>query len=289
MIWVKELLTSFLLYILIFGVTVALLGGILLYLKGWKIARILIWAGSALGLVVLCYQVSLIPRISYAKHQPKQSKQFLRVGFYNKHYLNQDFESIRQRLVDNRLDLLAIAEVTTKQFSGFEQAFDQYYLTKFDCSCQSDNFILISKQPVEVKSFDMLAKGFEVETELGDQVLSLQISHFLYPGNSKMLVSRNQAIAKVVDQVSDKHSWLWMGDFNLSPFASSYQTTGLGLLKNINSNLGLGHSWCYQDKIAPCTTIDYGLIDDNLKLYDYQTVDGGGSSDHQMIIAEVGI
>lgn len=289
MTWIIELLISFLPYLFIISMLIILLSWSLIRITAWKIARIMIWVGSIIGLVIICYQVSLIPRIKYASKQPKQSTESLRVGFYNKHYLNQDFGSIRQKLVDNRLDLLAIAEVTKEQFDDFEQAFGQYYLTKFDCSCQNDNFILISKQPVGVRSFEVEAKTFEVEAGLGDQTLSLYVSHFLYPGNTEMLRSRNQEIVKVADRVSSDNKWLWMGDFNLSPFASSYQATGLGLLANINPNSGLNHSWCYKGRIAPCATIDHGMIDGNLRLYDYQTIDGGGNSDHKMIIAEVGI
>lgn len=227
----------------------------------------------------------------------KTNGQTLRVGFFNKYYLNTNYDLISDKIKALNLDIMGFSELSIEEFEIFGSKLNYPYKTLSSCDCKLNgvfvgNVALFSKYSFEVKPENQIGNSPMVHIILKDfSDLNIIVIHPDAPVNSAALQSRNYTFNQLQSYIKslkkENSEILIMGDFNLASWSKTFRDfiSRTGSLYDSSKGFGISSTWRFK---AFGPQIDHILLSKEIAVTHFK-VDEKLESDHNLIWVEIRI
>lgn len=233
--------------------------------------------------------------LAHEKNLETNSHVELRVGFFNKYYFNNNYQSLIKAVNDTSLDIFGMAELSEASYQAIKATIDLPYSYYTNCHCHSemgDPVALFSRYPLsEIRTDSFKDSGIiEAIATIDDTTkVAVIVVHPDAPMTPDLLDRRNAQIRTldIVLQNYRDHAVILMGDFNLSNWSPTYQHFLIQnpSLKDSARGFGIVSTW------GPAlfrSMIDHIFVSSNIAVKEFGVMHVEGS-DHEMIWSKVGI
>lgn len=290
--YLSELVSSFFPYI--FGSVLFILLVLTFTLSDRGNLGTIMISASWILLVAIGWPLAAFAFISTFRSQSTAKN--LRVVSFNKLFSNEDLEGIMLRLQKLNANVAGVLELTAMQNKRLSLLAKQHklYFASHRYSYYDSHLALLSRHKLQNVRFQALANigvALVANVTVNRRQITIVLVHTAAPVIPTMLAERNQGLvelSQVLDAISAR-SVVVMGDFNLTPWSSSYKEFMNKLNRryyNSAKGKGLHLTWTFFGPIG--AQIDHILVSQSVKTKSHSVI-GNLGSDHKLITADLKI
>lgn len=219
--------------------------------------------------------------------QSKHLSPTINVAFFNKHYLNKNWQAMSHAIEADNPDIIGFAEITKDDITNIK-ALQNYQYHHIQDNYYDTYLGIFSKYPITHQKLPQpVTHTMSVETIVANIPHRIVVLHVTAPISPYHLTERNQQLTNIKNylQTTEKENIIIMGDFNLSPWSPMYHTFTQALPHLQNTARGNGPTFTWG--IGPIRThIDHIFVSQNLSISSFEVL-GNYGSDHNMIKAKI--
>lgn len=292
--YIFELLSNFLLQIMVAAFAIGILGACL---KNRPIAAIMI------TLAVICFVQSRLPFEAPWRLTPPGGEASLTIATYNQRIGNQQFNDMAQWLnaPENDIDVIVIIEAITNTKTLAHRVREKYPHTIFKHTVMPNkrpiSYFILSKYEIldherielNKKPYHNFVARFKIMPDGAREPYTIYAAHTHSPINQEYIQFRNDEMVKMAELIAQDISSniIALGDFNITPYSQHFK--GFKQISGLNFQsygVFLNPTWPSNFSVPFLRIpIDHMFYSDNL-VQQNKYVGPSVNSDHHALIAQ---